>query len=340
MDKGLHEMRVLVVGCGSIGQRHLKNLRALGVPSLAACDPSEAQLSKVAGDAGTQGFADLESALGVFRPQVVFVCTPPVFHIAQARQALQAGAHVFVEKPLSHTLEGVEALYAQAVQQRRVVQVGYNLRYHPLLQKAKRLVEKGTIGTPQWARVEVGQYLPDWRPSQDYRQSYTARQELGGGIILDGSHELDYVLWLLGRPVEVRCMAGRVSNLKVDVEDCATVLLRFAGGAQADVHMDMVQPVRCRSGKLTGDEGVVEWDLIAQQLRWRRSESESWQVEQAPTDFQATFDGTYVEEVRSFLKRVEDGDTSLENLESARLTLEVAVAAKAAAESGTAVRLT
>jgi predicted dehydrogenase len=339
MPYASRELSVLVVGCGSIGRRHFKNLRAFGVANLAACDPNEVQLSTVTSETGAQGFLDLESALGAFQPQVVFVCSPPVFHVFQALQALCSGANVFIEKPLSHTLEGVEALRAEAVQRGRVVQVGYNLRFHPLVRKVKELLAQGAIGTPQWARVEVGQSLPDWRPSQDYRWSYTARQELGGGIILDGSHELDYVLWLLGRPVEVCCMAGRVSNLEVDVEDCATVLLRFPGGAQADVHMDMVQPVRSRSGKLTGDEGVVEWDLIAQELRWRRTASESWQVEGLATDFQATFDGTYVEEVRSFFNRVEEGDTSLESLQSARLTLEVAVAAKAAAESGTAVRL-
>ncbi len=107
----------------------------------------------------------------------------------------------------------------------------------------------------------MGSYLPDWRPWQDYRDSYTASRELGGGIILDGSHELDYVSWLFGAPADLTCMAGKVSKLQVDVEDCATVLLRFSNGLQLDVHVDFVERFYSRGCVLAGENGKLQWDF-------------------------------------------------------------------------------
>ena len=321
---------VLVAGSGSIGRRHMRNLRALGIQRLAACDPDPDRQAPMVAELGIQPFADFEEAMTAAKPDLVFVCTPPVFHVPQALQAVQAGAHVFVEKPLSHALGGVDELIAEAEAHQRVVQVGYNLRFYPGLQKVKQLVDDGAIGRILWARVEVGQYLPDWRPWQDYRQSYTARRDLGGGVILDASHELDYIIWLLGQPTEVMCMAGKVSDLEVDVEDCATVLLRFASGAHADVHMDFVQRWYARSCKLVGEQGTIIWNYPAHQVRIYKAETDSWET------MIYTFDSNkmYVAEVQHFLGCVDRAATPLVDLKQAKMVLEVALAAKSAAVQG------
>jgi len=323
-------MKVLVVGSGSIGRRHMRNLRALGIQHLAACDPDPDRLAPMVTELGIQPFADFDKAMTATKPDFVFVCTPPVFHVPQALRAVQAGAHVFVEKPLSHTLDGVDELIAEAETRQRVVQVGYNLRFHPGLQKVKQLVEDGIIGQILWTRVEVGQYLPDWRPWQDYRQSYTARRELGGGIILDASHELDYIMWLLGQPSEVMCMAGKVSALEVDVEDCATVLLRFASGAHADVHMDFVQRGYARSCKLAGERGTIIWDSPAHQVRIYQAETDSWET----IPYISDSNEMYVAEVQHFLGCVDQAMTPLVDLKQAKTVLKVALAAKSAAAQG------
>jgi len=323
-------MKVLVVGSGSIGQRHMRNLRALGIRRLAACDPDPNRLEPMVAELGIHPFADFKKAMTATKPDFVFVCTPPVFHVPQALQAVRAGAHVFVEKPLSHTLNGVDELIAEAKSHQRIVQVGYNLRFHPGLQKVKQLVEDGIIGQILWARVEVGQYLPDWRPWQDYRQSYTARQDMGGGVILDASHELDYIIWLLGQPTEVICMAGKVSDLEVDVEDCATVLLRFASGVQADVHMDFVQRGYARVCKLVGKMGTIVWDYPAHQVRIYQAMVDSWET--VPYTFESN--EMYMAEVQHFLGCVDQAMPPLVDLKQAKMVLEVALAAKAAAAQG------
>lgn len=318
---------VLVVGSGSIGRRHLRNLHRLGIQRLAACDVDRERLAPMIVKLEVEPFTDFDEALLSIKPDLVFVCTPPAFHVSQALQAVRAEAHVFIEKPLSHTLDGVDELIAEAEARQRVVQVGYNLRFHPGLRKVKQLVDEGAIGRILWARVEAGQYLPDWRPWQDYRQSYTARRELGGGILLDGSHELDYITWLLGRPVELTCMAGRVSDLDVDVEDCATMLLRFDSGAQADVHMDFVQRGFARSCKLVGEEGTIVWDYSLNQVQVHRAGSDTWET--ISYDFDSN--DMYIAEIRHFLDCVAQSVKPLVDLTQAKMVLELALSAKGAA---------
>jgi predicted dehydrogenase len=319
---------VVVAGAGSIGQRHLANLKALGVGRIAACDPDRQRLAQVAGELGVEMQTDFESALAAVKPDTVFICTPPVLHVSQALSAVRAGAHVFIEKPLSNTTEGIDRLIAEARERNRVVQVGYNLRFHPGLQILKQLLDEGVIGRVLWAHVEAGQYLPDWRPWQDYRQSYTARSAMGGGILLDGSHELDYVLWLLGKPVDVVCMAGKVSSLEVDVEDCACVLLRMAEGGIVEVHLDFVQRSYSRHCKIAGEKGTLLWDFTSREVRLFSADSNAWQS--FPYSFEPN--DMYVAEVKHFLDCVLSGQQPRIGLKEAAEVMRLVVTAKVAAE--------
>jgi predicted dehydrogenase len=306
----------------------LGNLKAAGVTRLTASDV-DPQRANEAEALGVRWVPRLEQALGE-GPDLVLVCTPPALHVAQAIEALRAGAHVFVEKPLGDSLAGLDVLRAEAESRARVVQVGYNLRFHPCLLLVKRLLDEGAVGRPLWLQAEVAQYLPDWRPSRDYRASYTGRRELGGGILLDGSHELDYVLWLLGSPTEVRCMAGHVSDLDVNVEDCATVLLRFPGRTLASVHLDFVQRNRVRGGRLAGDRGTVSWDLLNGDVRI--SQPGEGGGERVGTG--GSFDETYRAELSSFLDCVRTGGGPRVGLPEAEEALRVALRAREAAGLG------
>jgi predicted dehydrogenase len=317
---------VVVIGCGSIGSRHIENLCRLGIAKIAAVDPVGERLKTVGERFEIELFSSAEEAILAFEPNVVFVCTPPVTHVGFALIAVRAGAHVFIEKPLSNTMECVDRLSSEAAAQNRVVQVGYNLRFHPGIRAIKKLADDLAVGRILWARAEVGQFLPDWRPSQDYRHSYTARRELGGGIILDASHEIDYMLWILGTPVELACMAGRVSRLEVDVEDCATLLVRFASGAQADVHMDFVQRGYSRSCILAGEEGKIVWDYCLNRVDVLRpgKPPETLTYEFQPNQM-------YVEEVKHFFECIHCNVAPSCGIAEASQSLGVALSAKAAA---------
>jgi len=325
MTQPANDYRVLVVGAGSIGRRHLQNLSSLGLTRLMACDPDPERIAGIEQPlAGS--FLDFSQALSTGKPDAVLICTPPVFHVDQALEALNAGAHVFIEKPLSDQLDKIDYLIEHSTQRGLVVQVGYNLRFNPGIRKLKELIDNGTIGKVLWSRLEVGQYLPDWRPWQDYRESYSARKDLGGGIILDASHEIDYAVWLFGKPVEVISMCGKVSGLDLDVEDCATVLLRFEGGAQVDIHLDCVQRSYTRCCKIVGEIGTLDWNYSSREIRIFRANPGAW------TSVAYDFDSndTYIDEIKDFLICIERGQKPAVDLQQARLVLEIALTAKSA----------
>lgn len=310
-----------VLGTGSIGRRHIKNLQDLGVKDIVAVDPDAERLRPVIEELGVRGEPSFDDANRGREVDVVLVCTPPSMHEEQCLQAAISGINVFVEKPLAIRLEDIDKIAEMASEHGGVVQVGYNLRFIPALQTLKSLVENGELGRPLWARFEFGQYLPDWRPWQDYRQSYTARKDLGGGIVMDGSHEIDLALWLLGRPADVCCMAGHLSDLEMDVEDSATLLLRFESGAQADVHLDCIQREYSRGLKIAFERGTASWS-------WPQNVLRIFEVDKGerligpPEGYVAN--QMYVEEMRHFLKAAsgsEHGDSLAEGREVVRVAL-------------------
>ena len=318
------QYRALVVGCGSIGRRHAKNLRALGVRQLALCDVNAEALQLCSKGVTGERFSDYGAALAQFKPDFVVICTPPVFHVEQALLALQSHAHVFIEKPLSHESSGIERLIAEARRNDRNVQVGYNLRFHPGLQILKDLIDSGKIGRVLWLNAESGQYLPDWRPWQNYRDSYSARKDLGGGIILDGSHELDYICWLLGRPTGVSCRAEHLSALEVDVEDSAWIYLTFPDRRRAALHLDFVQRTYARSCKVVGENGTAFWDFNAQEVRWFSAEDSAWRS----VPYQFEVNDMYLAEIVHFLESLDSGTGPVVDLEQGRDVIRVVEAAK------------
>src|SRR3984957_9989385 len=322
--------RCLVVGCGSIGRRHAKNLKSLGLHQLGFCDTSPAALQYCRDEFQGETFSDYPEALRNFKPDIVLICTPPVYHVEEALAALQAQAHVFIEKPLSHESSGIQMLIAEARRNDRKVQIGYNMRFHPGLQILKELIDAGKIGRVLWLHVEAGQYLPDWRPWQNYKESYSARHELGGGIILDGSHELDYICWLLGRPTEVTCRAEHLSSLEVDVEDSAWIYLNFPERRRAELHLDFVQRAYTRTCKVVGETGTALWDFSAQEVRWFSAGQPGWQS--IPYVFEPN--DMYVAEMRHFLESLGSGTGPMVDLEQSRDVIRVVEAAKKSSEEG------
>ena len=318
---------ILVAGSGSIGRRHMRNLHTLGFRRIGAADPEASRLEPMVAELGVQPFLDYDEALEAVRPDIAVVCTPPVHHVPQVLAALRNGAHVFVEKPLSHSLEGIDDLIREAAERDRTVQVGYNWRFHPGVQRVKALVEQGAIGRVLWARAECGQYLPDWRPWQDYRRSYTASSSLGGGIILDGSHEIDYMRWLFGEVVQIYCVADILSDLQVDAEDTASMILRFASGCVGEIHLDFVQRARSRSCKVVGTEGTIIWDHLDSSVRAFAAEQGKWER----TDVPCGPNDDYLAEMKSFLRCLDGAQQPVVDAHTARRVLEIAMAARESA---------
>lgn len=283
-------MRVLFCGLGGIGQRHLRNLRNL-VPQeqlevhafrvLGRSEKLRDDLSietdrSVVTDYQITVHTELEQALAV-QPEVVFICNPSSLHTGIALQAAKAGAHVFIEKPVSDSLDGLDELLAIVKARQLVCYVGYNFRFHPALLRLKALLEQGHFGNLLAVRSEIGEYLPNWHRYEDYRTMYAARADLGGGVVLSQIHEMDLIYWYFGLPASIYCLGGKLSGLEIDVEDTATSLMQYEGPRgrfPIALHQDYLQRPPVRTFKIVGDRGIAQVDLICNQLTVYNAEGE------------------------------------------------------------------
>jgi predicted dehydrogenase len=319
----------VVLGCGSIGSRHIANLLALGA-RVVAFDPDPMRREDVAGAPGVRLADTLDEALGCGGSFAV-VSAPTSTHVELARAAAERGLAVFIEKPLSHTWDGVDSLLGLIAARELVSMVGCNLRFHPTLLRAKELLSGGAIGAPLSARAEFGHYLPDWHPDQDYRRSYSALRARGGGIVLDAIHELDYISWMLGPVKEVACRAGHVSSLEIETEDVAAIVLDF-GGPVAEVHLDYLQRDYSRTLQLIGSEGTIRWDFVTGELRWYSASSGRWEAQSSPAGW--NLNDMYVDEMRHFLGCVRRRMPSQLDVAGGAEVLRVALAALRSSEDG------
>jgi predicted dehydrogenase len=317
-----------VIGCGSIGKRHTRNLLSLGVKNIVAFDVQRARRAEVEQEFGIETLGSLDAAWA-WRPYVCLVTAPTSLHVNLARSAVEQGAHVFIEKPLSHEWVGVERLLDLVARRSVITLVGCNLRFHPGLRKIQELLRQNAVGRVIAARVAVGQYLPDWHPWEDYRKTYSARRDLGGGVILDAIHEIDYVRWLLGEVTNTVCFAGKLSKLEIDTEDTAAILLRFQNGAFGEVHLDYVQRAYSRTCQIIGDEGTIHWDFAAGQVRFYSSQDQRWSGFVNPAGWE--MNQMYLDEMAHFLSCIDGREAPESNVFDAAKVLQIALAAKASA---------
>ena len=252
-------MKFLIAGLGSIGRRHLRNLIALGETDIVLLRTRRATLP----DDELAGYpveTDLAEALERHRPEAVIVANPTSMHLDVAIPAARAGCHILLEKPVSHSLDRLDILQGAAQNGGSRILVGFQFRYHPTLNKARELIGSGALGKILTVHAHWGEYLPQWHPWEDYRQSYAARPELGGGVIVTLTHPLDYLRYLLGDVESLWSFNGHISPLDVNVEDAAEIGLRFANGAVGGVHVNYFQRPPVHRLEIAGTYGTLRWN--------------------------------------------------------------------------------
>jgi predicted dehydrogenase len=333
---GNSHLRVLVIGCGSIGKRHIGNLIALEAGEILAFDSREDRRCEVKSQFGIQVVNSLDEAWKP-NPNVAVITTPTSMHIPLAIEAAQHGCHLFIEKPLSDSVREIDRLLNVISERSLLTLIGCNMRFHPGLRNVKKLLNEGVIGRVCAARVEVGQYLPEWHPWEDYRQGYSARRDLGGGIILDAIHEIDYIQWMLGQVEAVACFAGKLSQLEIDTEDTASILLRFSCGAIGEVHMDYIQRFYTRKCDIIGDEGTICWDYSTGETRQYSASKRGWQIFSNPSGWESN--QMYIDEMHHFLRCLAGEETAVNSVHDALQTLTIALAAKASNQNNQIIQI-
>ena len=327
-------MKFLIAGLGSIGRRHLRNLRALGETDIILY---RTHLSTLPDEelAGLPEETDLQRALDQ-KPDAVIVANPTSMHLDVAIPAVEAGCSILLEKPVSHNLDRLGDLAAAARRSHSRILVGFHFRFHPTLRKAAELLSAGAIGHIVSVRTHWGEYLPNWHPWEDFHQSYAARADLGGGVILTLTHPFDYLRFIVGEMESLWAFTS-AQNLNLDVEDTAEIGLRFVDGAVGSLHLNYNQQPSSHTLDIIGSNGVLHWDNADGILRLRRALASEWDTFLPPEGFERNV--MFMDEMRHFLSVVQGEARPICRLEDGVIALKMALAAQESARSGQLVPL-
>ena len=330
-------MKVLIIGLGSIGKRHLKTLTALkkkiGISSINVFDTNKKRYKEIS-NYKVNIFSNLQESIK--NVSVVFICVSTSAHIKIYNEITTFGKfHIFLEKPMSHTLDGCsEMLNLQKKSNKKLV-VGYMMRFHPVLQEIKNHIKKNTIGNILSVRAEAGFYLPFWHPWEDYRDFYMSSKTGGGGVLLDTSHELDYLCWLFGQVETVQGTFGKISNLDITSDDFASAILKFRNGIVGEVHLDLLQPEESRYIKIIGSKGVLIGDLNNKIVKFNTNKNQKWITKKIPVNF----DKIYNEELITFFRYISKGKKSEINENDAYHVMELIEAVRRSSAYGVKINL-
>ena len=329
-------MKALFVGLGSIGQRHLRNLKKIrpDVELMAIrsknSGPVLSDSNQVIKDISKQKYYGLsefdliEDAL-TCKPDIVFITNPTSMHLSVAEEALKSGAFVFIEKPISHNYDGVEELInIESDFGKNKVLVGYQFRFNPALKLVKKLLEEGQIGNIVGAQLVNGEYLPNWHPYEDYRLSYASRKDLGGGALVTQIHDFDYATWLFGKPEKIYAVGGHFSDLEVDVEDSAQILMQIKG-IPVSIQLDYLQWPPRRMLSVTGDKGSIKCDLSTMEVTVSNRITETVKKQNFPN---FNRNDLFIDEMKNFLAFVNGDENPVVTLTDGATSLRIALAAK------------
>lgn len=313
-------MKILIVGLGSIGRRHLKNITSLFPDTEVIALRHIKALDAESIPGVSQFFYTLSDAIKA-GPDVAFITNPSPFHIPVAIELAENGIHLFIEKPLSNDLNDVYQFSKICKNNNTIVMIGFNYRFKKSLIALKDALNSGIIGKILSYRGEVGQYLPDWRINTDYRHSVSANKELGGGALLELSHEIDYCRWLLGEFESVCAIAGKYSDLEIDVEDIAEIIIQFRSGAIGNIHLDMVNQAKTRKCEIIGSDGTLIWDAIDNSLKIISKDSKQWSYLVTPSNIDRN--QMQSDEIIHFFDCIREGRTPSVSIEDGIAALKI-----------------
>jgi len=310
-ESGNNILNVLVVGYGSIGNKHVNNLLKLRkIDQLIVCsnhlDSFENHLGK--------GKLKLVHSLKELSPLMsnggqfdfAIIANETYKHIETANILAESGINLFIEKPISNSVTKAISLKKIAEKSNIKIFVAYNFRFLGALQYIKNQISSGAIGDLYFAEIEVGQYLPLWRPLSDYRKSYSARKEQGGGAALDLSHEIDYMRYLFGDPVSWKIMKAKVSDLEIDSEDIFKGIYQYSSGFLCSVHTDYIRHNKKRGITIVGNKGTFECDFIEKFIKMQNNSGEISLIEDAHL---FDVDESYKSELNHFIECIEKDKT-------------------------------
>lgn len=309
-------MNVLVVGCGSIGKRHINNLIKLNnIESVFVYTKNKYCLKELCNERKIRAINNLSD----IKPDFAIIANETYKHIDTAISLAESGINLFIEKPLSHSLAKTDTLKNIVKEKGLKVYVAYNLRFLKAMGFIKEQISNGAIGDLYFARIEVGQYLPQWRPDSDYRDSYSASKIRGGGAALDLSHEIDYMRYFFGDPINWKVIKSKVSNLEIDSEDIFEGIYLYDNNFICSIHMDYLQLDKKRQIRIVGSEGTINCDLVKNEITVNRNNNNSAINDKGMFDINKTYTDELIHFIESLKKDTEPAITLEDGIKVLRL---------------------
>lgn len=259
--------RLAVIGFGNIAIRHRRNLKRLFPKAQLYAMSATGRIPKEQVSDADHILSSINELIK-YDIQLAIVASPASLHLAHSLPLLEAGIPVLIEKPVAMNAEEANKIQAVADLYKTPVAVGYCLRYLPSTREMKKILASGLIGDLYHANIEIGQYLPDWRQNKDYRDSVSASISLGGGALMELSHEFDYAQWLLGDLALEHAILRRTEELDLEVEDSADMFLSTSHKAIVYIHLDFLQRKPHRQCRFVGSKGTLQWDLITNDIHF------------------------------------------------------------------------
>ncbi len=297
----------IILGAGSIGQRHIRNLRQVGITDITALRTRKGHFKSLPSELGLREVCDW-SDVATLKPDIAVIANPTVFHAETVRYLLPYTRGFLIEKPLSHTVEGLQALLSDIHQSRTTCFVGYNLQFHAAVRTIHQALTEGEFGNPLSYQGTIGHWLPDWHPYEDYKRSYAARQDLGGGVLRTLIHEINLAVGWLGLPQEVTAFCSPCPELNIDdVDVISDVMIRHDSGAISQLHFDYVQRLYHREGIISCEYGWIRYDLAHKRV-WGMKKGDSVETE-LWNDPAYDINQCYLEMLNTFVQYVREGRT-------------------------------
>jgi predicted dehydrogenase len=271
------EIHVLVVGAGSVGKRHLKNLVDLGC-KVSAMDPREDRQKEAMEQVNLEKtYSDFQTSLDALKEfDGVVIASPPKFHIEQCQAIESFGMPILLEKPVSPGLPEAKTLNAT---QKGKILLGYSYRWWKPLREFKTHIQNGTIGKILNARFVMSAHLEDWHPWERYQDFFMSSKDLGGGALLDESHFLDLMIWFFGMPESVFSRIEKISSLEIETDDNVDIIAAYQNGLRISIHLDLYGRPHEKYIVLTGEKGTLKWSFSPNCISFSNSAEQEWEEE-------------------------------------------------------------
>ncbi|TDP26388.1 Gfo/Idh/MocA family protein [Halanaerobium congolense] len=311
-------MKIIFVGLGSIGKRHLNILKKLydDIDIIAFRSNKNSK-----NFSGVKNYYDLDKALAQ-SPDIAFITNPTSLHIKSAIKCAQVGCHLFLEKPLSNNTENIEELINIIEKNNLITLMGCNIRFNPVIKEIKQIISDLENRKLYSYRINCGSYLPDWRPDRDYRKIYSAKEGLGGGVILDLIHEIDYAYWLFGKATDIKAYTGHFSNLKINTEDVAEIILKNKENIIGNIHLDYFRVKAKRIIEIITEDYVIEGNLLNGELNILYKDKDINKV------LNFKHEEMYEEQMKYFINCVKEGKKTFNGIKDGYEVLKIALKAK------------